>query len=109
MKAGMIMLISEIEIQIERINVQIEAEKRIHEVWSRYVDCAMKTAVTNQSIGIIRGLEIAKEAMEYIIRQEKAKGNQLELFPADEWMIREQEMKKIANQIDNRGGMVRDL
>lgn len=109
MKAGLIMLISEIKKQLERIDAQIETEKRIHEAWTRYVDCPMKTAVIHQSIGVIRGLEIAKEAMEYIIRQEEANANQMSMFPPDEWMIREEEMKKIANQIDNRGGMVRQI
>ena len=61
----------EIQKQIERINVQIESERRIAESWKRFVDCDIKTAVIHQAIGVIRGLETAKEALEYIMKQQE--------------------------------------
>jgi hypothetical protein len=87
-------LILEINKQLKRITDQIETEKRIHEVWTRYKDCDMKTQVIHQSIGVIRGLEIAKESLEYILAQEIT--DQLSI---DEYHI--------ADQIDYRGGLVK--
>jgi hypothetical protein len=105
MKAGLTTLIQEIKKQLERINAQIETEKRIHAVWSTYADCTIKTAVIHQSIGLIRGLEIAKESLEYTLKQAEPEP-QMELFPTDEWMAHDMRMKQIAGQIDIRGGMV---
>lgn len=82
MKAGLITLISEIEKQLERIKNQIESERRIHEAWTKYADCPIKTAVINQCIGVVRGLEVAKESLEFILAQDI--NNQMS---ADEWFI----------------------
>jgi hypothetical protein len=94
-------MIKEINKQLDRINAQIETERRIHESWTKYVDCDIKTKVIHQSIGVIRGLEIAKESLEYIIAQQ-----QNDQMSTDEWLIHHNNMKKIADQVDHRGGMV---
>lgn len=102
MKAGLIKLISEIEKQLARIKAQIETKKRIHDAWTKYVDCDIKTKVIHQSIGVIRGLEIAKESLEYILAQQTN-----DQMSTDEWLLHDQKMKSIVDQIDTRGGMVK--
>jgi hypothetical protein len=90
MKVGLITLISEIKKQIQLIKTQIEAEQKIHAIYTNYKDCPMKTAVIHQSIGVVRGLEIAKESLEYVLEQQKEKEYQMS---TDEWMAMEQRMK----------------
>jgi hypothetical protein len=92
MKAGLIALISEIKNQIKQIEIQIEAEQKIHAIYTKYKDCPMKTAVIHQSIGVVRGLEIAKESLEYILNQQKTTEYQM---TTDEWMMMEERMKGI--------------
>jgi hypothetical protein len=104
MKAGLIKLISEVKKQLKRIEAQIETEKRIHDAWTKYVDCEIKTVVIHQSIGVIRGLEIAKESLEYILNHADPMKDQM---TTDEWLLHDQKMKRIAEQVDNRGGMVK--
>ena len=65
--AGAKKLVEEIKNQLKRIEAQIETEKRIHQVWTNYKDCEMKKQVINQSIGVVRGLEVAKESLEYLL------------------------------------------
>lgn len=96
-------MISEIEKQLARIKAQIEAEKQVHDVWTKYMDCDIKTKVIHQAIGMVRGLEVAKESLEYILKQEP------EQMTTDEWLLHDQKMKRIAGQVDNRGGIVRQM
>jgi hypothetical protein len=94
----------EIKKQIERIDAQIEAEKKVHQTWSNYKDCTIKTAIINQSIGVVRGLEVAKESLEYLLEKSDPMKDQM---TTDEWLIHEQNLKGIKDSgIDYRGGLI---
>lgn len=75
----------EIQTQIDRIERQIAAEQVVYKSMKQYTDSEMKTVVINQQIGVVRGLEVAKESLNYLL--ERADNRQLQLeMPADEWM-----------------------
>lgn len=66
------------------------------------MDCDIKTKVLHQSIGVIRGLEIAKESLNDILESIQRTNEQM---TTDEWLLRDQQIKRQIEQIDTRGGL----
>jgi hypothetical protein len=95
--------VEEIQRQLDRIEEQIKSIQKVHATWTKYKECEMKTAVIHQSIGMIHGLEAAKESLEYIRDQQQPPNEQL---TTDEWLIDHENRKRIMEQIDIRGGMI---
>lgn len=101
MKAGWIVLKSEIRSQIQRLNKRIASETEVYNAWKAMKECDIRTAVLHQVVGTIRGLEAGKEALEYL-----SKTHTEQQMSADEWLIWDQRKKITADQIDYRGGLV---
>lgn len=70
-----------IDDQIVRIKRQIESEKRVYEVWKTYKPGAFRDAVLNQALGVVKGLEVGLESLEYLQGDSGA-----EQLTTEEWM-----------------------
>lgn len=62
-------MIKEIKAQISRIEQQIAAEQAVYKSMKKYTDSEIKTVVINQQIGVVRGLEVAKESLNFLLEQ----------------------------------------
>lgn len=97
------MLILEIQSKLFYINQEIEKEQALKDSVKHYKDCDLKTMIVHQTTAAIRTWEAAKEMLVEIITAEEERTIQMS---GDEWLQHENKMKKIAAQVDVRGGMV---
>ena len=93
MNKGATTLNSEILKQIAKIDEQIKAEIHLYEAMRNYKDCDLKAKVMQQATGVVRGLEIGKEALEYVLAQQA--NDQMQMW-GDEWLTYENQAKAAA-------------
>lgn len=96
-------MLEELKKQIERMENQLESEKMVVKAWESYTESALKTIVLNQAHGVIRGLEVGLESLEYVLDRAEPKNVQM---TTENWLENDSRIKEIIKQIDTRGGMV---